>query len=563
MTVPSLAAVLAQRVGAAASSVAETSETVDPQVRRSEHADFQADGVLALARTQRRNPRELGAAVAAAVSADPLLAAATVAGPGFVNLTLAGGALRAQLATRQGEGRLGVPAPETGRVTVIDYSHPNIAKEMHVGHLRSTNIGDALVRVLEHLGGTVVRQNHIGDWGTQFGMLIQYADEHPADDTDLDATYRAASAMFQADPAFADRSRRRVVALQSGDAATVATWRAIVAGSTRHFTAVYETLGARLTPADIVGESFYNDALPAVADDLARAGVAAVSDGALCVFDGTTPLIIRKSDGGFGYAATDLAAIRHRVTTLGADRILYVVDARQALHLRMVFETARRAGWLPAAVDAVHVQFGTVLGTDGRPFRSRAGDTVRLADLLADAVRRARDVVAAKNPGLDPAALDGRARQVGIGALKYADLSTGRTRDYIYDPGRMLALTGNTGVYLQFAHARARAILARADGDTGDMTVDGGPLTPEERALALDLDGFGDALLEVAHTLEPHRLCQYLYRSARTFTAFVERQPVLRAPAGVRSTRLALCALTATTMRTGLHLLGIAAPDRL
>jgi arginyl-tRNA synthetase len=300
--------------------------------------------------------------------------------------------------------------------------------------------------------------------------------------------------------------------------------------------------------------------------------VATVSDGALCVFVDGTPLIIRKSDGGFGYAATDLAAIRHRVGRLRADRILYVVDARQALHFRMVFETARRAGWLPAGVEARHVPFGTVLGTDGRPFRSRAGDTVRLADLLADAVRRARDVVAAKNPGLEPAVLDERARQVGIGALKYADLSTGRTRDYVYDPDRMLALTGNTGVYLQFAHARARSILARSaleHGSIGAAVGVPGPPTPrtplaaEERALVLDLDGFGDALLEVAQTLEPHRLCQYLYGLARTFTAFVERWPVLRAPAGVRSVRLALCALTAETLCTGLDLLGIAAPDRL
>jgi len=557
MTVPSLAAALAQRLTASLAV-----DGFDPQVRRSEHADFQADGVLPLARALRRNPREVAATVAAALAADPLLAGSDVAGPGFVNLTLTDRALLAQVAARHADGRLGVPAPETGRVTVVDYSQPNIAKEMHVGHLRSTVLGDALVRVVEHLGGTVLRQNHIGDWGTQFGMLIQFIDEQAPDQTDLDATYRAARALFVTDPAFADRSRRRVVALQSGDAATVAAWRAIVAESTRHFSAIYDALGVRLTPADVVGESFYNDALPAVADGLAHDGVAAVSDGALCVFTDGAPLIIRKSDGGFGYAATDLAAIRHRVDRLNADRILYVVDARQALHFRQVFETARRAGWLPAGVEAVHVPFGTMLGSDGRPFKSRTGDTAKLADLLADAVARARDVVAAKNPDLDGAALDERARQVGIGALKYGDLSTGRTRDLVYDPARMLALSGNTGVYLQYAHARARSILARA-GTGGTVVLDGPPLTAEERALVLDLDGFGDAVVEVARTLEPHRLCLYLYGLARTFTAFVERCPVLRAPADARTTRLALCALTADTLRTGLDLLGIATPDRL
>ncbi|MDG4798203.1 arginine--tRNA ligase [Micromonospora sp. WMMD1082] len=576
MTVPSLASSLSDTVTAAAARLGLPD--LAPQVRRSEHADFQADGVLAAARLLRRSPRDVAAEVVAALPADGPVAAAGVAGPGFVNLDLTDRALLAQLAGRLAAPRLGVGTPEAGVVTVIDYSQPNIAKEMHVGHLRSTIIGDALVRILEHLGGTVVRRNHIGDWGTQFGMLIQYQVEHPAPQTTDDAAtmrrlatlYRQARSEFDADPAFADRARRRVVALQAGDPATVAAWRDIVAESTRYFTDVYDRLGVRLTGADAVGESAYNTALPDVAAELERRAVAVTSDGALCVFfddvrgpDGDpTPLIVRKRDGGFGYAATDLAALRQRVAELHADRLLYVVDARQALHFRMVFDTARRAGWLPSAVPAVHVAFGTVLGPDGRPFKTRAGDTVRLVDLLTEAVDRAREVVAAKNPGLTGAALHERARQVGIGAVKYADLATGRTRDYTYDPQRMLALTGNTGVYLQYAHARVRSILARAGG--ADATVDPtAALEPAERALILDLDAFADTLTEVVAGYEPHRLCAYLYRLAQTFTAFYERCPVLRAEQPWRGNRLALCRLTGDTLRIGLGLLGIDAPDQL
>ncbi|WP_373870660.1 arginine--tRNA ligase [Micromonospora sediminimaris] len=573
---PSLASSLSDSVTAAAARLGMAD--LAPQIRRSEHADFQADGLLAAARTLRRNPRQVAADVVAGLPDDGLLASAGVAGPGFVNIELTDRALLAQLASRLGDVRLGIGMPESGVTTVIDYSQPNIAKEMHVGHLRSTIIGDALVRILEHLGGTVVRRNHIGDWGTQFGMLIQYQVEHPdppaPDDTGamgrLATLYRRARGEFDTDSTFADRARRRVVALQAGDPSTVAAWRDIVAESTRYFTHVYDRLGVRLTDADTVGESAYNAALPEVADDLERRGVAVTSDGALCVFfddlrgpDGEpTPLIVRKRDGGFGYAATDLAALRQRVVELHADRLLYVVDVRQALHFRMVFDTARRAGWLPSTVAAVHVAFGTVLGPDGRPFKTRAGDTVRLVDLLTEAVDRAREVVAAKNPGLTGSALDERAQQVGIGAVKYADLATNRTRDYVYDPQRMLALVGNTGVYLQYAHARVRSILAHADG--ADATVDvTAALEPAERALILDLDAFADTLAEVVAGHEPHRLCGYLYRLAQTFTAFYEHCPVLRATGPQRANRLALCHLTGDTLRTGLHLLGIPTPTHL
>lgn len=565
MVLPSLSSLLSAQVAAAFPD-----HDFDPQVRRSEHADFQANGVLALGRVLGRNPRELAVSAVAALPAEVTPA---VAGPGFINLTLTDRALLAQAAARLADPRLGVPVSDAGRTTVIDYSQPNIAKEMHVGHLRSTIIGDALARILGHLGGTVVRQNHIGDWGTPFGMLIEHLMGAPpsADSgiSRLAGLYKSARAAFEADPAFAARSRRRVVALQAGDAETIAAWRDIVAESTRYFTRIYDRLGVLLTPSDVVGESFYNPFLAAVVDDLLASGVAVPSDGAVCVFfddvrgpDGSpVPLIVRKSDGGFGYAVTDLAAVRHRVSTLHADRVLYVVDARQALHFRMVFHTARRAGWVPPSVEVSHVQFGTMLGPDGRPFKSRAGDTVRLTDLITEAVEGARAVVLSKNPTLAPAEADDRARQVGVGALKYADLATNRARDYVYDPARMLALTGNTSVYLQYAHARARSILRRAGADG---VIDPGlALEPAERALILDLDAFGDVVAEVGATLEPHRLCSYLFQLAQALTAFYEKCPVLRAPSPVRENRLALCRLTAETLRAGLGLLGIEGPDRL
>jgi arginyl-tRNA synthetase len=555
MAVPSFAHVLSQRVAAA---VSDAPVGWSPGVRRSRVADFQADGPFGLARASGIDPRAFVSGVAARV------AGSAVGGPGFLNLTLTDRELWEQVAARLDDVRLGVGVPEAGGRTVVDYSQPNIAKEMHVGHLRSTVIGDALARVLAHLGGTVIRQNHIGDWGTQFGMLIAFRMENGTTTQEIAALgelYRRARTRFDSDPDFAERSRARVVALQAGDPATVREWRALVDASTVYFTEVYGRLDVLLTPADIVGESAYNDALPHVAADLERLGVAVPSDGALCVFlDGeSAPLIVRKRDGGFGYAATDLAAVRHRVDTLHAERILYVVDVRQAFHLRTVLGSAVRAGWLPAGVEATHVAFGTVLDRTGRPLKTRDGTPERLTDLLDVAVDRAREVVRAKHPDLPDDALEERAAQVGIGALKYADLSNNRARDYVFDPDRMLALNGNTGVYLQYAHARARSVLSRA-GTYGPLD----PALPpgrHERTLMLQLDAFGDALEEVATIYEPHLLCTYLYGLAQAFAAFWEHCPVLTAPEGHRENRLALCRLTAETLRTGLDLLGVAAPE--
>ncbi len=534
--VPSLASAIGAKIVAAA----PTTEPFDPQVRASEHADLQANGVMALAGRLRVNPRDLAGSMAESVDG------ASVAGPGFLNISFADAVLWQQVALRLGDPRLGVDQPEHGVVSIVDYSHPNIAKEMHVGHLRSTIIGDAMARLLAFLGGSVIRQNHLGDWGTQFGLLIQYRLEHGATD-DL---YRRARHQFDTDPGFADRARRRVVDLQAGGAESTAIWRELVATSKAQFADVYERLGVLLTDADVAGESFYNAMLPDVAAELEESGVAQRSDGALCVFTGPDdpPLIVRKSDGGFGYAATDLAAIRHRVGTLHADRILYVVDARQALHFRQVFDAARRAGWLPPAVDARHVPFGTVLGADGKPFKTRAGETVKLVDLLDAAVERARSF------GGD------QAEAVGVGAVKYFELSTNRIRDYAFDLDRMVALTGDTGVYLQYAHARLRSILARAPEDEAAGVDPALPLAPEERRLILELDRFGDVAVAAVAAAEPHQVCGYLARLAQTLTAFYGACPVLKAEPAVRRNRLALCRLTADTMRLGLELLGIAAP---
>ncbi|MBW8804828.1 MAG: arginine--tRNA ligase [Catenulisporales bacterium] len=594
-----LSETLADDVRAALTAVlGDAARGADPLIRPSDHADFQANGVLPLAKALKGNPRELATRVAAALvpsaggaDADPppaatsgVIAAVEVAGPGFLNLTLTDTALGAQAAERLGDPRLGVPAAGVGQTTVIDYSQPNIAKEMHVGHLRSTVIGDALVRLLEFNGHTVVRQNHLGDWGTQFGMLIQYLVEHPdarLADVDhsgeaaiswLTALYRDARAEFESDTAFADRARKRVVTLQGGDRESLAVWQKMVAESKRYFEDVYARLDVRLIDADAVGESFYNPYLAEIAADLERRGIAVWSNGALCVFfddiagpDGEpVPLIVRKSDGGFGYAATDLAAIRYRVNTLKADQILYVVDSRQALHFRMVFEAARRAGYLPEHVEAVHVQFGSVLGPDGKPFKTRAGQTVRLIELLDSAVDHAVATVEEKNPQLDASQARAETRLVGIGAVKYADLSTSRTKDYIFDLDRMVSLHGNTSVYLQYAHARTHSILRKLPAGTTPRVHAGVPLEPAERKLALHLDDFGASLATVVENFEPHRLASYLYALAQTFSDFYDNCPVVKAPTEpVRENRAALVRLTGDTLRLGLELLGISAPEQL
>ncbi|AGZ39991.1 arginine--tRNA ligase [Actinoplanes friuliensis] len=550
-----LEALLSARLAAAFSQVAGV--TVDPAVRRSQHADFQSGAALPLARELGRAPRDIAADVLAAADLTGV-ATGEISGPGFLNLRLDDTFVTTAANDVAADPRLGVPLAGHPERVVVDYSSPNVAKELTIGHLRSTVIGDAAVRVLEWLGHDVVRANHLGDWGTAFGLLIEHlgADDAAGID-DLTAFYQAARVRFDTDEEFRTRSRLRVVALQAGDEATLAQWRQLVERSKRYLLAAYERLGVTLGPDDFLGESFYNDRLESVVDDLAAKDLLVESGGALCAFppgftgrDGEPlPLIVRKSDGGFGYAATDLAALRYRVEELGATRLLYFVGTPQRVHFQMVFAVGAAAGWLPDGVVAEHVGFGSILGTDGKMFRSRTGESVKLAAVIDEAISRAAELAA--NPEV--------ARATGIGALKYADLSGDRLSDYTFDWDRMLALTGSTGPYQQYAYARIQAIFDRAGPFEGRIDV----VEPAERALVLELLAFAPVVTGVGRSLEFHRLTGHLYAVAQAFSVFYQQCPVLKAPAGVRESRLALCALTARTLRRGLDLLGIATPARM
>ena len=550
---------------------------VDPAVRRSQHADFQSDAALGLARRLGRPPREIAAEVRERAALGDLCAAVEVSGPGFLNLTVAGHALGGLVSVMAADPRLGVPPVAEPETVVVDYSGPNVAKEMHVGHLRSTVIGDAAARTLEWLGHRVLRANHLGDWGTPFGMLIEHlldlGEAGAAQELsmgDLDGFYKAARAKFDDDEAFRERSRQRVVALQGGDPATLRLWRLLVTQSESYFLTVYDLLDVTLTGDDFRGESSYHDQLAPTVEELDRLGLLRRSDGADCVFppgsvgrDGEPlPLIVRKSDGGYGYPATDLAALRHRTGALGATRLLYVVGLPQRRHFEMVFAVAAQAGWLAAPVRAEHVGFGSILGPDGRMLRSRAGGSVKLAGLLTEAVQRATALARERNPELGEAEAAEVGRAVGVGAIKYADLSGDRQKDYVLDWERMLSLDGNTAPYLQYAYSRVRSILRRA-GAAARPDAEVSLAEPAERALAMELVGFAAVVDEVAGSLEFHRLTAYLHRLAVAFSAFYERCPVLRAEGPIRESRLMLCELTGRVLRQGLDLLGIRTPERL
>jgi arginyl-tRNA synthetase len=552
---------------------------VDPVVRPSDRADAQANGALALAKQLGRNPRDVAADVVAAAD---LRSQATleVAGPGFINVTFDPAFVAAQVAEVSNDPALGVRREEQ-RIVLVDYSHPNVAKEMHVGHLRTTVIGDCLTRIASFLGHRVIRENHIGDWGRPFGLMIEHLVDigeteaaHELSVGDLDGFYRAAAAKFEVDAEFQARSRQRVVELQGGDPETLRLWRLLVDESTRYFNSVYRRLGVLLSDDDLMGESAYNDLLPTVVERLADAGLLQTSDGAEVVFPpGYTnregeplPLIVRNNVGGFNYATTDLACVIDRVERLKADRLLYVVGAPQAQHLAMVFDVARMAGWLGVETEAVHVAFGNVLGPDRKMFKSRGGGTVKLIDLVDEAVARATAAVSEKNPELPEAERAEVGRMIGIGALKYADLSTDRIKDYVFDWDRMLAFEGNTAPYLQYAHARICSIfrksgLAREATRSTSIRLD----DPHERALALRILQFDAAVHDTFEKFSPHKLCTYLFELAQTFTSFYEACPVLREEVGedTRASRLALCEQTARVLAQGLDLLGIEAPERM
>ena len=552
----------------------------DPLIRASQFADFQSNVALPLGKRLGKAPRDLANEIVGHLNVDDVTEPPTVSGPGFINFTLRPRWIADAASGLLADARLGTPLKSRPKSVIVEYSSPNIAKEMHVGHLRSTIVGDAIARVSEFVGDNVIRDNHVGDWGTPFGMLIEHLVDVGEDSpqagllrTDPNAFYQGARVKFDSDPVFADRARERVVKLQSGnDPATMQLWEDLVDMSKAYLRDMYARLRVTLTDDDIRGESFYNDLLPGVADDLVAKGLAWISDGALCAFpegfasrDGTPlPVIIRKSDGGYNYSTSDLATVRYRVDKVNCDRAIYVVGSDQALHFRMVFAVAREAGWLPADKDFRHAQIGMVQGQDGHRLRTRAGDNVKLSELLNEGVERARailDEVERDDEGLD---LDAIAEDVGIGAIKYADLSTARDSAYIFDWNRMISFKGNTGPYLQYATTRIRSIFRRAG--IGEDTP-GGPIVitePAERELALKLLSFGTVATQVADTAEPHQLCVYLFEVASLFTTFYEQCPVLKADDDeTRQSRLALCAATLRVLATGLGLLGVPLPDRM
>ena len=561
-----LKSLLTQRLEAAfaAAGAPGAAPLVAPATRPT-FGDYQANGAMAAAKRLREDPRALAQRVIDAATLDDIAASCAVTGPGFISLTIANDWLAGAVANRDI-----APAPRPQRI-VVDYSHPNLAKEMQVHHLRSTIIGDAMARILEALGHAVIRQNHVGDWGTGFGRLVAHLNDIGEDSErldDLERFYVEANGRFESDPAFAQRARDVVVALQNGDAETTARWRRYIEISLSHCHAVYRALGVSLTPEHVRGESAYVGDLDDIVADLDRKGLLVESDGALCVFlsefkgkaGQPLPVIVRKSDGSYLYHSTDIAALRYRTETLGADRVLYIVDARQGLHFRQLFALAKAAGYGDGA-SLEHHPFGAMLGSDGRPFKTRLGGGTRLLDLIDEANARARALVAEKNPSLDAAEMERVARAVGVGAIKYADLSKNRTSDYLFDWQAMLSFDGNTAPYLQYAFARIQSLFAKGGVAAGELAGAVAVVEPEEHALALLLARFQETLEQVAESVSPHYLCAYLHDVATAFTRFYERCPVLDSDA--REQRLLLCRSTAETLAAGLELLGIEAVPRM
>ncbi|EAZ1203302.1 arginine--tRNA ligase [Salmonella enterica] len=553
----------------------------EPQVRQSakvQFGDYQANGMMAVAKKLGMAPRQLAEQVLTHLDLSGIASKVEIAGPGFINIFLEPAFLAEQVQQALTSDRLGVSQP-TRQTIVVDYSAPNVAKEMHVGHLRSTIIGDAAVRTLEFLGHHVIRANHVGDWGTQFGMLIAWLEKQQQENAgdmalaDLEGFYRDAKKHYDEDEAFAERARNYVVKLQSGDAYFREMWRKLVDITMTQNQITYDRLNVTLTRDDVMGESLYNPMLPGIVADLKAKGLAVESEGATVVFldefknkeGDPMGVIIQKKDGGYLYTTTDIACAKYRYETLHADRVLYYIDSRQHQHLMQAWTIVRKAGYVPNSVPLEHHMFGMMLGKDGKPFKTRAGGTVKLADLLDEALERARRLVAEKNPDMPADELEKLANAVGIGAVKYADLSKNRTTDYIFDWDNMLAFEGNTAPYMQYAYTRVLSVFRKADID--EQALASAPVIiseDREAQLAARLLQFEETLTVVAREGTPHVMCAYLYDVAGLFSGFYEHCPILSAENdAVRNSRLKLAQLTAKTLKLGLDTLGIETVERM
>ena len=540
------------------------------------HGDFACNIAMMLAKPAKMNPRELAEKIVSTLPADPRITDTQIAGPGFINFFVNDSWLEQQVSTTLADSRLGVQATEPQTI-VVDYSSPNLAKEMHVGHLRSSIIGDAVVRALEFQGHKVIRQNHVGDWGTQFGMLLAYMEEQQnngeaLDLADLEGFYRASKQRFDESEVFANRARELVVALQSGDEYCNKLWLEFNSISLEHCLELYQRLGVSLTAQDVRGESAYNDDLQTIVNKLAQAKLLTESQGALCVFldefknkDGDIlPIIVQKAGGGFLYATSDLAAIRYRTQQLQAQRILYFVDQRQALHFNQIFALAHKAGFVSDATSLEHLGFGTMNGEDGKPFKTRSGGTVKLVDLLNEAEERAMTLVRSKNPDMAAAEIEEIGKAVGIAAVKYADLSKDRARDYIFNFDQMLSFEGNTAPYLLYAYTRVASIFEKAGLSMNSIQGEVKLVSEKEKELASKLMQFPEVLARVTQRGQPHTLCSYVYEVAGIFSSFYEHCPILSADTEEqKQSRLRLAALAGKTIKQGLNLLGINTLERM
>lgn len=573
---------LAERVHAAMIK-AGIPEDCNPSVSlstREGFGDYQANGAMASAKKLKRPPREVAQNIVDNLDLDGIAEKVEIAGPGFINIHLDNRFLAGAAALQGVQVELNQRIHHEPQTVVVDYSSPNLAKEMHVGHLRSTIIGDALARTLEYQGHKVIRQNHMGDWGTQFGMLIAELEEHLGEGEkpemalkDLETFYQQAKKHFDDDAAFADKARAYVVKLQSGDQHCQELWQQFIDISVAHSEEIYQLLNVTLKHEDIRPESAYNDDLQPVVADLQAAGLCREDQGAQVVFlqeladkkGNPSPVIVQKSGGGFLYATTDLAALRFRANELKADRILYFIDARQSLHMQQVFTVARKAAFVPEAISMEHHAFGTMMGSDGKPFKTRSGGTVKLADLLKEAVERASAIIAEKDPDLDEEERQEISRKVGIGAIKYADLSKTRTNDYVFNWDAMLSFEGNTAPYLQYAYTRIRSIFRKAgeivDPKAADIRID----APQEKSLAMKILQFEDCVQQVADDAYPHVLCTYLYDLASAFMSFYEHCPILKegVDSNTKESRLHLAHITQVTLARGLNLLGIEVMEKM